>query len=266
MVKGLIMKKDNDIIQKIKDDIRKSGFPLEIEVSSILQDDGWIVHNQVYYRDKDTGKDRAVDIAAFKRFDGDFTDYDFFHVSLIIECKRSSCPWVFYTVPKGRTFEVPFGLIKHRANPRKTIKYIRFTYWMRHSHYYLENLREQAIIPYVPFKEGRKGEIFEASSQVIKALDFQLITLPKIPNIHQLSILYPIVVFDGQLFRCRVENKCIEALPTNYLQYLVRRSSLTEPLRGDLFLVDVIKKDFLKEYLEILKNEFDAITLELQKP
>lgn len=263
--------KSDDLIKRIQKDIIKSGFPLEIRVSSILENGGWIVENQLYYRDEDTGKDRTVDIGAFKRFEGNFVDYDFFHVSLIVECKKSVKPWVFHVVQKKkRLFEIPFGLVKNTAQPKKTIKYSRFLEWMRHSHYYSSDLKEQAIIHYEPFKDGRGREIFEASNQVIKALNFELMRnaeiFPRTPKINPLCIFYPIIVFDGHLFACKIKDNEPKLSPVEYLQYLIHHRSPVQPLTTDVFLVDVVKVEYLQRYLNILSEEFDDIKHELEKP
>ena len=46
------MTKNNEV-KRIIDDIEKTGFPLEIKVSLILEAKGWIVHNQEGYLDLD---------------------------------------------------------------------------------------------------------------------------------------------------------------------------------------------------------------------
>jgi len=57
-----------------------------------------------------------------------------------------------------------------------------------------------------------------------------------------------------------------ELRPVKYLQYLVRHrfaNPLIDELVGSTFLIDVVRKDFLVEYLEILEKEFDVIKRKL---
>jgi len=88
----------------LSEEIEKSGFPLEIEVSSILENQNWIVLNNQPFRDPDEEELRSVDILAFHGP----TVYERpenlpfgFSPRLIIECKKSSShAWVFFTRPQ----------------------------------------------------------------------------------------------------------------------------------------------------------------------
>ena len=248
-------------IRNIEEDIKRSGFPLEIEVSSILKKDGWTVRNQAYYIDEDEGKAREIDIVAYKAFFEKFWDHDRLHISLVIECKKSSKPWVFFTTSKEkRFFGIPFGVIKHWADPE--LRYsIYFSQWVqKKSHYTYSHFKEQAIIAYEPFKKGKGQEIFEATYQVIKALNFELEQNKKSPSLvpmRPIFILYPAIVCDGHLFECRLQNGDMKIVPTDYLQYLVERK--------ELFLIDVIKKEFLQQYLKIINQEIEALKFLLKR-
>jgi len=48
-------------IQRIKENIWKSGLPLEIETSSKLKEHGWTVLIHDYYLDLEEGKNREID-------------------------------------------------------------------------------------------------------------------------------------------------------------------------------------------------------------
>lgn len=95
------MKKGKNKIEFIKEEIEKSGFPLEIEMASILEKDGWEVLPSSYYLDKDEKKWREIDIKAYKSIDqsSDSKSIEPYHLSLalIIECKMSKkYAWVFF--------------------------------------------------------------------------------------------------------------------------------------------------------------------------
>ena len=256
-----------DEFERIKNDIKKSGFPLEIEVSEVLKRHEWRVLNQQYYFDRDERKVRTIDILAYVADHSQVGDYKPFHVSLIIECKSSSKPWVFWTTQKNKElFSFPVTLVKHWAKPRGITRERKMYYdwlkWMSYSHIYSPDLDRVALIHYEPFKKGKGREIFEASNQVMKALSFELMrdkecTL-KVPDLHPLFILYPVIVFDGHLFELRTENGDLKLLPVKYLQYST--STL-----GESFLIEVIKKEFLSTYLEKLKAEINTMKAELGK-
>jgi len=261
-----IMKVSEEEIRRIKEDIQKSGFPLEIEVSSKLREDGWTVIIHDYYIDEEEGKSREIDVEAFKRLEINSPDYDFFHVSLIIECKKSlEKPWVFYTTQKGREFKFPQSIIKSLGKPRIHKKLISQERWMKGSHYFSPRFKKKAIIGYEPFTEGKGQRIFEASMQVIKALAYmmkqteQAAETLSVMNKNPLFIMYPVIVLDGHLFEYTLKE---EVKPIMYLQYLVRHrftNPLTSELVGDVFLIDVLRKDFLPEYLKILEEELNIV-------
>lgn len=90
-----------DEIEFIKREIEKSGFPLEIEVSSILKEDGWEILPSSPYIDQDERKWREIDIKAYKSADigshGKSIKPYRLTLALIIECKKSEeLAWVFF--------------------------------------------------------------------------------------------------------------------------------------------------------------------------
>jgi len=253
----------HDLTQRIKEDVEKSGFPLEIEVSSTLRQDGWgeFVHD--CYLDEEEKVTREIDVSGFKRTDINSPDYEFIHVSLLIKCKkRSDKPWVFFTREKGKESHFPFVLLHSLGNPRTHTKLLSQEKWMKHSHYFSPAFTKNAIISYEPFTGLNDGGIiFESSMKAIKALTYQMKETKKsfafIKN--PLFIFYPVMVLDGHLFEY-TNAKAVEPVP--YLQYLVRHRFTdpdTDKLVRDMFLIDVLRKEFLQEYLKILRQELNAI-------
>ncbi|MEM3641559.1 MAG: hypothetical protein QXH37_06540 [Candidatus Bathyarchaeia archaeon] len=79
-----------DLKNKLISEIEKSGYPLEIEISSILESKDWYVINNRPYVDSDEGKLRSIDISAFHATAFDFEKYDplTFSPNLVVECKK----------------------------------------------------------------------------------------------------------------------------------------------------------------------------------
>lgn len=59
------------IEDEIIEEIEKTGFPLELRVSKLLQDKGYYVANNLYFVDRDEGKGREIDARALKNFRGE---------------------------------------------------------------------------------------------------------------------------------------------------------------------------------------------------
>jgi hypothetical protein len=93
--------KKKDLKEFLREEIRKSGFPLEIEVSSILESIQWDVLNNQPFRDPDEGALRSIDVFAFPRQTAvEYSKYEpiGFSPKIILECKKSnSHAWVFFT-------------------------------------------------------------------------------------------------------------------------------------------------------------------------
>lgn len=88
------------LLERVKD----SGYPLEIEISNLLDiRKEYVVMNTQYYYDIETSKGRDIDIYAFylKSLLSEKVESFSLRTELAIECKKSeSHVWVFYTRPR----------------------------------------------------------------------------------------------------------------------------------------------------------------------
>src|ERR1700741_1370770 len=75
-------KSKTELMNKIREGIEKSGFPLELEIGSILKKLNWGYSIGNLYKDFETVKMREMDISAGKLING-------ISVNLFIECKKS---------------------------------------------------------------------------------------------------------------------------------------------------------------------------------
>ena len=66
--------------------------------------------------------------------------------------------------------------------------------------------------------------------------------------------MYPIIVFDGHLF----EYTSGKIIPVRYLQYLKMHKFITIKggIETNIFIIDIVRKDFFHDYLKILDREF----------
>ena len=98
-----LTKGEKDYITK---EIKRSGFPLEIEVAKVLEDKGWEVDPSSPYRDYDQGILREIDLIAHRAMQATLTGRPIApysaEVELVIECKKSEeFVWVFFPRPRG---------------------------------------------------------------------------------------------------------------------------------------------------------------------
>lgn len=92
-----------DAEEHVRKEISKTGFPLELEIFSILTSDPWVVTAQDYFHDADENKSRHIDLAAMNMPKVDkhgniINQLEPVNMSwnLSIECKKSSRNWVFF--------------------------------------------------------------------------------------------------------------------------------------------------------------------------
>ncbi|AYO57349.1 hypothetical protein CO230_03950 [Chryseobacterium sp. 6424] len=83
------------LIDKIREGIEKSGFPLEMKIGNILQNNNWRYSIGNIYEDFETGKFRESDISASKLING-------IQVDIFIECKKSVNRQIVLYAPKNQ--------------------------------------------------------------------------------------------------------------------------------------------------------------------
>lgn len=84
-------------LNKLREDIKKSGFPSELKLKRALWDHGWHPEGFEHYFDRDEGgKLRAIDVWTFKNCTIPHPDYASFQYVLVCEVKKSERPWVVF--------------------------------------------------------------------------------------------------------------------------------------------------------------------------
>jgi len=256
-----------DLEEKIKEELKKSGYPLEVEVTLALESSEWNVLNQEGYIDPETKKWRTIDILATKSIELSGSVYKKLHLSLAIECKKiEGKPWVFWVRDKKplRIFSplAASGLIKIESMP--SIHPLHLKNLAGCFHYYSPDFSKVAVISYEPFQKNGKSIIFEAKTQVIKFLSYErektrnflfwekarkvIEPQPKTTNL--ISIIYPLIIVAGDLFEMEFIDEELKLTRTDYIQYL---TSFGTP-SPESYVIDIMRIDFLRKYLDIIEE------------
>lgn len=82
---------ENNMKSKLKEWISKTGYPLEIFTESILVNNDYKVVNSYIYSDSENSILRELDLFATKNWTNNYIHLD---INLIIECKKSTKPFV----------------------------------------------------------------------------------------------------------------------------------------------------------------------------
>jgi len=256
--------------------IKESGYPLEIEVSNILDPD-YIVFNTSYYFDEEFQQDRDVDIYAIPTENTEvFTDEElakkmapfFLGTEVAIECKKSTTHcWVFFTRPflKPSNLHISGQYLDKFSNTpvASGVEALLFDRL-----YCSENVRlhydqfEEASIAYDEIKkQGRsksRNDIFEGLNQLVKFVCYER-GPPQKPDISeadfQIMMYFPLIVFDGDMYKVKLESE--EPKLEKATHILIRkdyRSPYTK--RPERFLIDIVHRSYLLEFLKQLDSDF----------
>ncbi len=265
-------------------EIRKSGYPLEIRVSNLLDNRGYVVFNTQYYFDEEAKQGRDIDIYAIPK--DCYSKEDKlapFKVrsELAIECKKSETyAWFFYTRPR-----IPMSSIYIRGQYRTTVPQPE-TYSAQSFQALFENELlelhydnfERVAIAYDEIKKrknekkknegeskGRK-EIFEAVNQLVKFTCYEIhqtfnrIEKFKKSTAHSeyLIFFFPIIVFDGDLFEVsfssgepRLDRRNHILLTTHY------RCPYCQEVES--YTLDIVNTSYFDDFLKIMAKSYWGI-------
>jgi hypothetical protein len=84
----------SDLHARVHQWLMGTGFPLEMQAASAFRTAGFEVRQASTYSDPQSEKGREIDVLAM---DPDF--YGFVEISVVVECKSSSSPWVVLVSP-----------------------------------------------------------------------------------------------------------------------------------------------------------------------
>lgn len=254
--------------------IKKTGYPLEIEISSYL-DSNWDVINTDTYVDRDENKIKDIDIHAsayiFVNSEIDFSPH------LIVECKKSDyLDWVFFTRPHEKAYMDVNGhyldaeqRFCQRLNTITLLNLLlsplQLHYWtnerlaVSYKEFVKENNSKEAEKKLEIREEFKRKPIFNALNQVKKFIYDRILngmTAEGYP--YFVDFYFPCIVFDGNMYEAIVEKGEILLKPTNHV---ILASSIPSASNNYYmnYLVDVVQKDFFKEYLGMVISDVQRL-------
>jgi hypothetical protein len=103
-----------ELLNKVKDGLIKSGFPLELRMAKIIEEKGWNYTIASHYLDFETNKLRESDIIADKIINGT-------EIYLMIECKKSDDKQLILYQPKKQT-KGHFSILRTKCFPELDVE------------------------------------------------------------------------------------------------------------------------------------------------
>jgi hypothetical protein len=266
----------NNLKGRLKREILKTGYPLEIEVASILEDFGWAAFPNHFYVDPTSNKPREIDIFGFSEATSSDKSFDpiAFSPHLIIECKKSldyslvvfsrkRSAFTFYDIT-GQIYDFPviLGRVDHFPNPREEFN---LSYFLTRPqlHY---NQFERIASTYTLIKPGvekGKSDIFEAVMQIMKAQSFDVKEAIKrdktITHTHYpLYLSFLAIVFDGLIFEAEIEQGEVNLKEAEHMLL----HTTFQPNYSDFplyYSIDLVKKENFKNYLQQLRDDISML-------
>jgi hypothetical protein len=262
MTNGRMEMIKDELIKKIKEDITKSGFPLELFVLQSCIEKQMYATSNVQYQIGDEIKE--IDIIA-EIFDEIYPKNllpQFTLSKLIIECKKSiKKPWVFFSMAKYQKQDMlsqlkylsAYDTILSSFQSRNLIFHL---YDKRINHHYLDASIPKCISYVEAFDDPHKqSTIFDAVESVFSYLTMSYKRQQEIgrePYDVDSSFYYPIVVLDGLLFEASFDKEELNILERNHIQYVRFNARNTN-------VVDVVTKSYFKDFLDLLIRDHNEL-------
>lgn len=256
-------KRLTDAQDYIRQEISKTGYPLELEVYSFLSKSNvWIVTAQDYYYDEDEKKGRSVDITAMDMPHIDenghiINSLDPINMNwdLSIECKYSSNEnWIFFPVE-----DFYIDTSGQSLN-------LRFLQGPGFGHY--DPSKEQIASTYTVLPE-KKNEIFEAVMQIMKSITYNRKTMmSRVQNQgrtkYVMHFWFPIIVFDGKMWKVSVEEgRIIDVIET---KHVILKSRYKPTFSDEVgFAIDVVHRSAFGELMKVIQDDINSYSEYLLK-
>ncbi len=264
--------------ESILAELEKTGYPTEILTAALLEQHGWgTIHNPSYLDDTENIS-REFDVRAYQNIAREADSKTFsLGIYLIIECKKSDKPWVFFTTPAKVAISRRRNLGKLLVSPYDHQRRILWSEYAdktpivsddawRSFHHYFQQERWGRTY-YEPFKKQERGErsplIYTAVSSATKAALFHLKDFTVRGS--WIPIYYPIIVFDGEIFDAQVHGKgATSLLPSNHIvlnhHYMTpNRGSSRRQAESHELLIDVVRESYLDEFLTLIQREHQIL-------
>jgi len=255
---------DANLVEKIKKNIQKSGFPTELYVLDVCstKNTGRMPNIRYVYQ----GEEREIDLLAF------FEEINpnprgnanpqYTTTNMVVECKKAeSKPWVFFSTSSFQRS----GSLVHRTCYVSDFD-LFFVHKGKHSllgqifKYLKENHYADMKIPTcISYCEAFKNP--SSPSEIYKAVDSVLSftscevgrRLKECEEVgFRTNFYYPIVVLEGDMVEAKVDRGNLLVEERDHIQLRVTYDH-------NLFVVDVVRKDHFDDFFELIQkdhNEF----------
>ncbi|UCC90460.1 MAG: hypothetical protein JSW24_04845 [Dehalococcoidia bacterium] len=245
---------------KIKGEIKKSGFPLELYVLNICSKKNTGRMPNIHYVYE--GKLREIDLYAFfeeiNLHPKKGENLQHTSTSMIVACKKSEeRPWVFFSSSMHQSEDV-FYFTKYVSEFDSYLKQEGKyplpgqIYKDLEKNHYMDKTISKCITYSEAFKKDRSSpsQIYEAIESVLNFLRYRrelyLRHLKKLGCFTE--FFFPVIVLDGLLFEARLEGEEVNLVEKDHIQL---RTDYAE----EIFIIDVVRKGNFKNFFQSIEKD-----------
>lgn len=245
-------KTKEELKAKIEKGIKRTGFPLEMEIGKILREKDWLTNHSYFYFDVNDLDYKELDIRAYKM-------NKYFITNLYIECKHSiKKQWIFF-VPEKYSFVDVYDLKYFPL--RKEIEYKGLRPLLKDSIFnVLKEFSDSTDIAlnssvFQGDKKTDDNSIRKAINSCIEALivsNLEYFVLPPIPFKPSLNLAC--VVFDGYMFAYRQKGRSFSLRERKYIKY--RHDYRIEPWKHPSYIRDIPIMKMCQRYRNAVRSSY----------
>jgi len=252
---------DKKLTEKIKNELVKSGFPLEIYCRKELLNSGFGLGSSQYYFN-DENKLREIDGEAGLQEEIKYKDEKIVLFSRIyIECKKSNkYHWVFFHEQppfSDLNFNTNIMEIESKMNLRLSNEY-------KNIHYYnFNNVAQNYVIPLCKPNSNESRQIYDSLFSLINYNEHHLkekihynVSLPYI------KLNFLCVVYDGVIIMAEPTENTFKLKEANHV---IVNFHQRKEFKSYHYAVDIVQRSYFKEYIKIIKQDNNTIKEYVQK-
>ena len=257
---------DKTLKEKIIKDLLQTGFPLEVSISNTLRTLEWTVTNSPLYVDPEDKTTRELDIYALKIYSETpsasvFKNDPFLFSHLIIQCKKSAKPWVFFDNAGEEPYWVGFYSIKCDNTdiiPRlcSDTDVVRLT---DHRYKKIKRHRSFHIFDNAGKKQSGNKDIYESLITSCKALEYYKNMYAAGSVIH---VLTPVIILDGtSLWSASLDKKSkisLKKVPSLIVKFDYIFGD-KKPSSLNYQFVEIITQEYFKKNLKLIEADNSRI-------
>lgn len=257
---------DEQLSNKIKEELLKSGFPLGLRCRRVLYQHKWAGSLNRFYIDSE-GTEREIDAMAHKQtiFSTNSRPHNTVNSILIVECKRNqNNHWVFFDEDLGLQFINVISTLDTKQNEQIEWGVMKKLRSLRRHHYFEMKATSSFSMA---FKSPKgKNQIFEGLQELFAAYKNERETVEK--NMKRtdcgegiwVNVYYPVLVLEGKLFIATMVREDLKVEEIDQVLYTAQHPSYLDTWTT----IDVVRADFFPNYLDSLDQDHEIIVSYIQ--